>query len=175
MDYCESNKQMDRVCVSRISMKPCKFQGITAGPHGSFDKSRLCQNVEKERKKCPLKTVVLAIDEKENAIKSSRGRAQSWWRPSWAWEARVECRWHGKVVWKSNEDKTTKWRSLTNENKWRYTISQSLLEVLPSKYHRWEFLTFDYKLKKNTFQNIGIKIMWIHGVLTIKMFLLLLR
>ena len=31
VDYCESNKQMGQVCVSRISMKPCKFQGITAG------------------------------------------------------------------------------------------------------------------------------------------------
>ena len=49
-------------------MKPCKFQGIITSPHGSFDKSRLCQNVEKERKKCPLKTVVLAIDEKENGV-----------------------------------------------------------------------------------------------------------
>ena len=32
-------------------------------------------------KKCPLKTVALAVDEKEKAIKSSRGRAQSQWRP----------------------------------------------------------------------------------------------
>ena len=58
MDYFESNKQMDRVCVSRISINPCKFQGITAGSQGSLDKSRLCQNV---RKKCPLKTVALAV------------------------------------------------------------------------------------------------------------------
>ena len=33
-------------------------------------------------KRCPLKTVALAVDEKEKAIQSSRGRAQSWWRPS---------------------------------------------------------------------------------------------
>ena len=33
-------------------------------------------------KKCPLKTVTLTVDEKEEAIKSSWGRAQSWWRPS---------------------------------------------------------------------------------------------
>ena len=33
-------------------------------------------------KRCPLKTVALAVDEKEKAIKSSQGRAQSWWRPS---------------------------------------------------------------------------------------------
>ena len=26
---------------------------------------------------------------------------------------------------------------------------KNLLEALPSKYDRWEFLTFDYKLKKN--------------------------
>ena len=43
-------KQMGRVCVSRISMKPCKFQGITAGSQGSLDKSRLCQNLWKEHK-----------------------------------------------------------------------------------------------------------------------------
>ena len=70
-------------------------------------------------KKCPLKTVALAVDEKEKAIESSQGRAQSWWRPSQVWEARVECRWHGKVAWKSNEDKTpTKWKTSTNEDKW---------------------------------------------------------
>ena len=71
-------------------------------------------------RKCPLKTVALAVDEKEEAIKSSRGRAQSWWRPSRAWEAKVECQWHGKVAWKSNEDTTTKWKI----NKWRYATSK---------------------------------------------------
>ena len=42
------------------------------------------KNVGKERKvktpvgkKCPLKTVALLVDEKEKAIESSRGRAQS--------------------------------------------------------------------------------------------------
>ena len=40
-DYCESKKQMGRVCVSRISMKPCKLQGITAGSQGGLDKRRL--------------------------------------------------------------------------------------------------------------------------------------
>ena len=54
--------------------------------------------------KCPLKTVVHGADEKEKAIKSSQGRGQSWWRPSQAWEARVECQWHGKVAWKWNEE-----------------------------------------------------------------------
>ena len=54
--------------------------------------------------KCPLKTVVHGVDEKEKAIKSSQGRGQSWWRPSQAWEARVECQWHGKVAWKWNEE-----------------------------------------------------------------------
>ena len=41
MNYCESNKQMCWVCVSRISMKPCKPQGRTAGPQGNIDKRRL--------------------------------------------------------------------------------------------------------------------------------------
>ena len=41
VDYCESNKQMDQVCVSRISVKPCNFQGRTAGSQGSLDKGRL--------------------------------------------------------------------------------------------------------------------------------------
>ena len=27
-----------------------------------------------------------------------RGRAQSWWKPSWVWEARAECRWHKAVA-----------------------------------------------------------------------------
>ena len=31
VDYCESNKQMRRACVSKMSMKPCKPQGRTAG------------------------------------------------------------------------------------------------------------------------------------------------
>ena len=74
-------------------------------------------------KKRPLKTIALAVDEKEKAIKSSRGRAQSWWRPSSrVWEARVECRWHGKVAWKSNEP--TKWKTLTNEDKWTPTTTK---------------------------------------------------
>ena len=30
----------------------------------------------------PLKTVALALDEKEKTIESSRGTAQSWWTPS---------------------------------------------------------------------------------------------
>ena len=105
-------------------------------------------------KKCPLKTVALAVDEKEKAIESSRGRAQSWWRPSRVWEARVECRWHGKVAWKSNEDTTpTKWKTSTNEDtwtttttttKWRSTINitKNPPEVLPSKHHRWGFLAW---------------------------------
>ena len=49
-------------------------------------KAGCAKNVAKERKvknavgkKCPLKTVPLAVDEKEEAIKSSQGRAQSWW------------------------------------------------------------------------------------------------
>ena len=30
VDYCESNREMGRVCVSRISMKYCKLQERTA-------------------------------------------------------------------------------------------------------------------------------------------------
>ena len=40
VDYCESSKQMGRVCVSRISMTPCKLQGRTAGSQGSLGKRR---------------------------------------------------------------------------------------------------------------------------------------
>ena len=94
-------------------------------------------------KKCPLKTVTLTVDEKEEAIKSSWGRAQSWWRPSRVWEARVECWWHDKIAWKSNKDKKHRQVKIHNiENKQQH---KNLLEVLPSKYHRWEFLTFDFK------------------------------
>ena len=40
------------------------------------------------------------------------------------WEARVECRWHGKVAWKSNKVTTpTKWKTSTNENKWIATAT----------------------------------------------------
>ena len=39
-DYCESNKQMGLVCVSRMSMKPCKLQGRTVGLQGDLDKRR---------------------------------------------------------------------------------------------------------------------------------------
>ena len=70
-------------------------------------------------KKCPLKAVALAVDEKEKAIESSWGRAQSWWRPLRVWEAMVECRWHGKVegnqMNQQNENKwtTTKWTKIS--------------------------------------------------------------
>ena len=47
---------------------------------------------------------------KTKAAKSSQGRAQSWWRLSRAWEARVWCRWQEKVARKRKNlwwDKTT--------------------------------------------------------------------
>ena len=47
VDYCESNKQMGPVCVSRISMKPCKLQGRTAGSQGSLDNAGWVKNVGK--------------------------------------------------------------------------------------------------------------------------------
>ena len=34
------------------------------------------------------------------ATKSSQGRAQNRWRPLQAWEAGLECQWHGKVAQK---------------------------------------------------------------------------
>ena len=143
---------MGWVGVSKISMKPCKLQGRTAGSQGALDKSRLCQKCQEGAegkkmpvgKKCPLKTIALVVDEKEKAIKSSQGRAQSWWRPSQAWEARVECWWHGILAWKwmkiqqqrtsTNEDRTTKW---TKSQKPPRRFSQA-------KHHCWEFWTFDF-------------------------------
>ena len=96
-------------------------------------------------KKCPLKTIALAVDEKEKAIESSRGRAQSWWRPLRVWKAMVECRWHGKVAWKSNDDTTpTNWKTSANiKNKQQH---KKLLGVLPSKYHCWEFSAWLYMI-----------------------------
>ena len=44
-DYCGSNKQVGQVCVLKISMKPCKLQGRTAGSQGGLDKHRLSQNI----------------------------------------------------------------------------------------------------------------------------------
>ena len=47
------------------------------------------------------------------------------------------------------------WRKMTNEeqqeNEDDNQHHKNLQEVLPSKYHRWEFLTFDYKLKKKSY------------------------
>ena len=40
VDCCESNKRMGRLCVSRISMRPSKLQGKTAGSQGGLDKRR---------------------------------------------------------------------------------------------------------------------------------------
>ena len=49
------------------------------------------------------------------------------WR---VWEARVECRWHGKVAWKSNKDTTpTKWKTSTNEDKWRTTTTTKWTKI----------------------------------------------
>ena len=75
-DYCDSNKQIGRVCVSRISMKPCKVQGRTACSQGGLGKLRLSQKCQLGKKR-PLKTVSLVADAKVKAIESSQGRAQS--------------------------------------------------------------------------------------------------
>ena len=55
VDYCESNKQMGRLCVSRISMKPYILQGRTAGSQGGLDKRR-------------------KMSVKERKVKNARGR-----------------------------------------------------------------------------------------------------
>ena len=49
-----------------------------------------------------------------------------------------------------NIDKWSKLRITTT--KWR-SSSQKTPEVLPSKYHRWEFLTFDFKKSFNKFSS----------------------
>ena len=69
----KSNKQTGQVCASRISLKPCKPQGKTAGSQGGFDKRMLSQKrwgrsarlKTPVGKKCPLKTAALAVDEKK--------------------------------------------------------------------------------------------------------------
>ena len=38
--------EMSRVCVLRISMKPCKLQGRTASFQGGLDKNSLCQKCQ---------------------------------------------------------------------------------------------------------------------------------
>ena len=118
---------------------PANFKEELLAPREALIKAGCAKNVAKEckvkkpvGKKCPLKTIALAVDEKQKAIKSSWGRGQSCWRPSRTWKPRVECRWHGKVAWKGNEEQDQKW----NDNQHH----KNLLEVLPSKYHRWEFL-----------------------------------
>ena len=61
---------------------------------------------------------------KSKATKNSQDRAKSWWRPSRAWEARMECRWQGKVAPKS---KSFQWgrQQTTNITKtsWRFFLA----------------------------------------------------
>ena len=68
---------------------------------------------------------------KSKANRSSQVRAHSWCRTSRAWEARVECRWQEKVARKCKNLQ----RGKNNNNQHR----KNLVEVLPSKYHHWEF------------------------------------
>ena len=102
-------------CVSR---KGQLFAGSTEEDPGWGVPTRIwvtkrAKNVEKERKvknpvgkKYLLKTVALTVKlltkklGKSKATESSQGRAQSWWRPTRAWEVRVECGWHRKVAGK---------------------------------------------------------------------------
>ena len=70
---------------------------------------------------------------KQKAIKSSWGRAQSWCRPSRAWEARVECRWHGKVAWKRNKEEQQ------NDNQHHKNLQVPLLGVSESKVSKMSY------------------------------------
>ena len=88
-------------------------------------------------KKCPLKTVALAIKmwRKSKAIESSQGRAQSWQKPSRAWEASVECRWHGKVVQKrKNKQQATsqKQQWMRNNNQHHKNLTGGSPKQVPS-------------------------------------------
>ena len=65
---------------------------------------------------------------KSKANESSQGRAQSWWRPSRVWEARVECRWQGEV---SRKCKNLQWGKTTTTNNitktsWRFSYASSI-------------------------------------------------
>ena len=71
-------------------------------------------------KKCPLKIVALAVDEKEKAIKSS-------------W---VDLRAGGYLQGSG----IVAWRKIYNIKNEQQQQNKNLLEVLPSKYHRWKFL-----------------------------------
>ena len=65
---------------------------------------------------------------KSKANESSQGRAQSWWRPSRVWEARVECRWQGKVSRKCKNlqcGKTTTTNNITKTS-WRFSYASSI-------------------------------------------------
>ena len=44
VDYYESNKQMGRVCVSRVSMKQCKIQGRMPAPQEALIKAGCAKN-----------------------------------------------------------------------------------------------------------------------------------
>ena len=124
---------------------PANFKKVAASSQQNLDKSRLCQNVGKERKvkytcgKCPFKTVVLAVRR---------------WRNGWKMKvSQITLRWPGLKV--KNESKNlvivhrrvrddvekkmrikrnNKWTT-TATTKWRST-SQKPPEVLSSKYHR---------------------------------------
>ena len=60
-------KNVDRACISRISIKPCKLQERTAGPQGGPDKRRknVGEGAQGKKtpvgKKCPPKTAALAV------------------------------------------------------------------------------------------------------------------
>ena len=70
---------------------------------------------------------------KQKAIKSSCGRAQSWCRPSRAWEARVECRRHGKVGWKRNKEEQQ------NDNQHHKNLQVPSLGVSESKVSKMSY------------------------------------
>ena len=76
---------------------------------------------------------------KRKATESSQGRAQSWWRPSRAWEARVECRWQGKVARKCKNLQWGKTATTTN-------ITRTSWWFFQAKFHR--FFKFPKNIKR---------------------------
>ena len=138
---------MDRVCVSRISMKHCKIQGRTPGSQGGLDKGRKMSGKERKVKNaCGWKM--------PTQNRSARGKKITEWKVKVKMKvSRITLRWaglklqnvsknlaivHGRVrddvekkMWMKN---INKWRIATT-TKWRST-SQKPPEVLPTKYHQ---------------------------------------
>ena len=91
MDCCELNKQMGQVCVSRITMKPCKLRGRTAGSQGGLDNSKLCQKCQEGvqgKKRLWVK--------KPTQNRSTRSKKKTEWLKIKV--SRITLRWAGRKV-----------------------------------------------------------------------------